>query len=93
MNFLFGNDMQSAALYTGEQNVASVALLKRLGFEERIAEILPTDILLPAIGQGALGIETKMDDKEIEGLIQFLNDQDSSVAVSAERAFCACQRS
>jgi RimJ/RimL family protein N-acetyltransferase len=33
MNFLFENDMQSVALYTGEQNVASVALLKRLGFE------------------------------------------------------------
>jgi hydroxymethylbilane synthase len=67
--------------------VLAFAGMKRLGFEERIAEILPTDILLPAIGQGALGIETRMDDKEIEGLIQFLNDQDSSVAVSAERAF------
>jgi len=67
--------------------VLALAGIKRLGFEENITEIIPTGISLPAIGQGALGIETRMDDKEVEDLIRFLNDQDSSIAVSAERAF------
>jgi hydroxymethylbilane synthase len=67
--------------------VLALAGIKRLGFEENITEIIPTEISLPAIGQGALGTETRMDDKEVEDLIRFLNDQDSSIAVSAERAF------
>ncbi len=67
--------------------VLALAGVKRLGLEERVTEIIPTDISLPAIGQGALGIETRIDDKEVEGQIRFLNDQDSSVAVTAERAF------
>jgi len=67
--------------------VLALAGVKRLGLEERITEIIPIDISLPAIGQGALGIETRMDDKEVEGQIRFLNDRDSSIAVTAERAF------
>jgi hydroxymethylbilane synthase len=67
--------------------VLALAGLRRLGLEERITEIISTDISLPAIGQGALGIETRMDDKEVEGQIRFLNDRDSSIAVTAERAF------
>jgi hydroxymethylbilane synthase len=61
--------------------------VKRLGLEERITEIIPTEISLPAIGQGALGIETRIDDKRVEERIKFLNDEDSWIAVSAERAF------
>jgi hydroxymethylbilane synthase len=67
--------------------VLALAGIKRLGLQERITEIIPTDISLPAIGQGALGIETRLGDKEVEGQIQFLNDKDSWIAVSAERAF------
>jgi hydroxymethylbilane synthase len=67
--------------------VLALAGMKRLGLEERITEIIPTEISLPAIGQGALGIETRQDDKEVEGQIQFLNHKDSWIAVSAERAF------
>jgi hydroxymethylbilane synthase len=67
--------------------VLALAGVKRLGLEERITEIIPTDISLPAIGQGALGIETRMADKEVEGRIRFLNDRDSSIAITAERAF------
>ncbi len=67
--------------------VLACAGLRRLGLYENITEILPTDISLPAIGQGALGIETRVDDKEVEEKIRFLNDPDSSVAVTAERAF------
>ena len=67
--------------------VLALAGVKRLGLEERITEIIPTEISLPAIGQGALGIETRKDNQEVEGQIQFLNHNDSWIAVSAERAF------
>jgi hydroxymethylbilane synthase len=67
--------------------VLALAGVKRLGLEETITEIISTDISLPAIGQGALGIETRMDDRGVEGQIRFLNDRDSSIAVTAERAF------
>ncbi len=67
--------------------VLALAGVKRLGLEENITEIIPTDISLPAIGQGALGIETRLNDKRVEEKIQFLNDKDSWIAVSAERAF------
>jgi len=67
--------------------IVALAGVKRLGFESRITEILPTEISLPAIGQGALGIETRMEDREVEDRIHFLNDPPSAIAVSAERAF------
>ncbi len=67
--------------------VLALAGVKRLGLEEKVTEIISTDISLPAIGQGALGIETRQDDREIEEQIGFLNDRDSWIAVSAERSF------
>jgi hydroxymethylbilane synthase len=67
--------------------VLALAGVKRLGLEEKVTEIISTDISLPAIGQGALGIETRQDDREIEEQIRFLNDTDSWIAVSAERSF------
>ena len=67
--------------------VLALAGVRRLGLEERGTEIIPADISLPAIGQGALGIETRIDDKQVEERIRFLNDRDASIAVTAERAF------
>lgn len=67
--------------------VLALAGVKRLGLEEKITEIIPVEISLPAIGQGALGIETRADDEEVEKRIRFLNDSVTAVAVSAERAF------
>jgi hydroxymethylbilane synthase len=67
--------------------ILAMAGVKRLGFESRITEIIPPEISLPAIGQGALGIETRKGDKEVEEQIHFLNDPPSAIAVSAERAF------
>jgi hydroxymethylbilane synthase len=67
--------------------VLACAGLRRLGFDESITEIIPTDISLPAIGQGALGIETRVGDEEVEQRIRFLNDPDSLIAITAERAF------
>lgn len=67
--------------------ILALAGVKRLGFEERITEVIPPEISLPAIGQGALGIETRTDDHAVENQIRFLNDRDSSIAITAERAF------
>jgi len=67
--------------------VLALAGVKRLGLEERITEIIPLETSLPAIGQGALGIETRMNGQEVEDQIRFLNDRDSAIAITAERAF------
>jgi hydroxymethylbilane synthase len=61
--------------------------LKRLGFSDRVTEYLPVELSLPAIGQGALGIECRLDDQELVSLISFLNDPETQRAVGAERAF------
>jgi hydroxymethylbilane synthase len=67
--------------------VLALAGINRLGLGEKISEILSPEISLPAIGQGALGIETREGDEAVEKRIRFLNDLPTAVAVSAERAF------
>lgn len=67
--------------------ILAAAGVKRLGLEERITSILPVDVSLPAIGQGAIGIECRVDDKFINNLLSPLNDPETSVCVRAERAF------
>jgi hydroxymethylbilane synthase len=67
--------------------ILAAAGLKRLGFSNRITEYLPVELSLPAIGQGALGIECRLDDEELVTLISFLNDPETQRAVGAERAF------
>ena len=66
--------------------ILAVAGLQRLGFDKRIRTHLSTDISLPAIGQGAIGIECRKDDKEIEKLIAPLNHSETNTCVTAERA-------
>ncbi|HKJ95524.1 MAG TPA: hydroxymethylbilane synthase [Gammaproteobacteria bacterium] len=60
--------------------------LKRLGLHERIAGILSPEQSLPAVGQGALGIECRRDDAALNALIAPLSDRDTSDRVTAERA-------
>ncbi|SDP52359.1 hydroxymethylbilane synthase [Selenomonas ruminantium] len=67
--------------------ILAVAGLKRLGFGERITEVLPRDMVLPAVGQGALAIETRADDKEMREMLAFLNDEATVHCAKAERAF------
>ena len=52
--------------------ILAVAGLKRLGFHDRITEVLPREICLPAVGQGALAIEARADDEATLSLIAFL---------------------
>jgi len=67
--------------------VVAVAGLKRLGMSLRITEILEPDMILPAIGQGAIGIECRIDDEFINDFIASLNHPETSLCVKAERAF------
>ena len=67
--------------------IVAAAGLCRMGWEGQVTEYLPVDISLPAIGQGALGLECRVDDARIHRLIAPLNDRDTAVCVAAERAF------
>ncbi len=67
--------------------ILAAAGLKRLGFESRIHQIIPSEISLHAVGQGALGIECKSDDKKVLEIINVLEDKSTSQRCLAERAF------
>ena len=69
--------------------ILAVAGLKRLGFHDRITEVLPREICLPAVGQGALAIEARADDEATLSLIAFLDAAATRAAARAERAFLA----
>lgn len=60
--------------------------LRRLGFADRITQAIPTDVLLPAPGQGALGIECRSDDQRTVAAVASLNHATTQAAVTAERA-------
>ncbi len=66
--------------------ILAAAGLKRLEFEDRISAFLATDISLPAIGQGAVGIECRREDSWVNELLTPLNDPDTATRVAAERA-------
>jgi len=63
--------------------------LKRLGFEQRITQNIPPEQSLPAVGQGALGIETRINDPHVEALVAPLLHRETSICVRAERALNA----
>ncbi|MFC1489064.1 hydroxymethylbilane synthase [Thermodesulfobacteriota bacterium] len=67
--------------------VLAAAGMKRLGLESRITEYMDENIMLPAVGQGALCIEIRKSDPEIEGVISALNHRETEAAVNGERAF------
>ncbi len=66
--------------------ILATAGLLRLGFHDRIREMLDTGLCLPAGGQGAVGIESRLDDTEITTLLKVLNHAESAICVGAERA-------
>lgn len=66
--------------------ILAAAGLKRLKFEDRITQFLGTDVCLPAIGQGAVGIECRSDDARVHNLIAPLNDNKTQIRITAERA-------
>ncbi len=64
----------------------AAAGVKRMGWEDRITEFLPPEQFLPAIGQGAIGIETRLVDERVSRLVAALNDDQTATRVRAERA-------
>jgi hydroxymethylbilane synthase len=69
--------------------VLAAAGLVRLGWEHRISSRLPVDVMIPAVGQGALAIETRDDHGEAHRLARTLDHRASRIAITAERAFLA----
>ncbi|MGW8310871.1 MAG: hydroxymethylbilane synthase [Thiogranum sp.] len=64
----------------------AAAGVRRMGWESRITELLPPEQFLPAIGQGAIGIEIRLDDERVAGLVAQLNDPRTATRIVAERA-------
>ncbi|MDH3348229.1 MAG: hydroxymethylbilane synthase [Desulfobulbaceae bacterium] len=67
--------------------ILATAGLNRLGMADRITSIFTAQQMLPAIGQGALGIELRKDDDELFEGMQFLHNPETDMTVAAERAF------
>lgn len=61
--------------------------LSRMGWQEKATEIIPMEIMLPAVGQGALAVQCRADDHEVLALIREIHDEKTALAVTAERAF------
>lgn len=66
--------------------VLAYAGVYRLGLEDRIAQKIPFDICLPAVGQGSVGIEVREDDNKIRQLLSGIDHPASRAAITAERA-------
>jgi hydroxymethylbilane synthase len=82
-------DTRLGKVFSGEFDgvIVAAAALLRLGWEERITEYLPLSDFLPAVGQGALAIEARLDDREMVNFVSPLNHLPTWQCVTAERAF------
>jgi len=86
---LRGNvDTRLRKVESGEYDaiVLSKAGLDRLGWAQKITEALSTDISLPAVGQGAIAIESRVKDQETAQILDKLDDQETRTAIIAERS-------
>ena len=67
--------------------ILAAAGLRRMGWGDKIAQIIPAEIILPAMGQGAVGIETRKHDPDVFEAIMPLDHEETHLALDAERAF------
>ena len=67
--------------------VLAAAGIKRLGYVETVTQFLPTEIMLPAVGQGALGLQVRESDADLISLCAKLNHHPTAVEVTAERSY------
>ena len=72
-----------------DATLLALAGLERLGLTGHVTSVLPTDEMLPAVAQGAIGISCRSDDAKTRNLLQALNDDSTATAVACERAFLA----
>jgi hydroxymethylbilane synthase len=84
-------DTRLRKLAAGEVDATVLALcgLQRLGEIEQATEILPREVMLPAVGQGALAIECRVGEAGLRSLLEPLHDQGTAACVTAERAMLA----
>lgn len=66
--------------------ILAAAGVERLGWGDRITERISTDVCLPAVGQGSIGIEIREGDQEVSNVVQKINHAPSRAAITAERA-------
>ena len=86
---LRGNvDTRLRKVESGEYEAVCVskAGLDRLGFSQRISEVLSPEVCMPAVGQGAIAVECRLKDREAEELLAPLDDAETRAAIIAERA-------
>lgn len=69
--------------------IMAAAGLQRLGLEQYITEVIDPEVVMPAVSQGAIAIETRENDAEVEMLMAKVNHLDTWNAITAERAFLA----
>ena len=67
--------------------ILAAAGMKRMGLTEKITQFLPVEMMLPAVGQGALGLQIRKTDVELAKVCTALNDATSAAEVTAERSF------
>lgn len=67
--------------------VLAHAGIERMGWTDKVTQILPEDVMLPAVGQGALAVQCRSDDKEMLEALKGVNDPVTERAVAAERTF------
>ncbi|MBN1614426.1 MAG: hydroxymethylbilane synthase [Deltaproteobacteria bacterium] len=67
--------------------VVAAAGIRRMGWVHRVSQFIPVEVMLPSIGQGALGIEIRQDDKDLRRALSFLSHETTEIEVAAERAF------
>ena len=84
-----GTRLAKLAAGEAEATVLALAGLKRLGLADKATSILSTEEMLPAVGQGAIGIEIRASDTATAALLASIDDPTTSMAVAAERACLA----
>ncbi len=67
--------------------ILAYAGLKRLGLENKVKQIFEPDYMIPAVAQGFLGIEARLDDEETKRIVSVLNHRESELRAKTERAF------
>ena len=67
--------------------ILAFAGIHRLNLDAHISQIIPFEIMLPAVGQGAMAVEIRHEDKDLREFLQVLNDAETETCVTAERAF------
>ncbi len=67
--------------------IVAAAGIRRMGWIHRVSQFIPAEVMLPAVGQGALGIEMRTGDSSLAEMLAFMNHSTTSMEVGAERSF------